>query len=65
MNNVGYGVMADGKPVGIWPTSLQHAREVQARYLKNAMVGVTVSIVPVFVGQPIDQAVDHSPKRFA
>lgn len=65
MNNVGYGVMVDGKPVGIWPTSLQHAREVQARYLKNAMVGVTGSIVPVFVGQPIDQAVDHSPKRFA
>lgn len=65
MNNVGYGVMVDSKPVGIWPTSLQHAREVQARYNKNALVDVAVSIVPVYVGQPIDQAVDHSPKRFA
>lgn len=65
MNNVGYGVMTDGKPVGLWPTSLQHARTIQARYLKNMLTGVTVSIVPVYVGQPVDQAVDHSPKRFA
>lgn len=65
MNNVGYGVLIDGKPAGLWPTPLSHARETQARYLKNALVGVAISIVPVYVGQPIDQAVDHSPKRFA
>ena len=65
MNNIGYGVMTDGKAVGLWPTSLAHARETQARYIKNALVGVVVSIVPVYVGQPVDQAVDHSPKRFA
>lgn len=65
MNNVGYGVLADGQPKGIWPMSLKAAQETQARYIKNALVDVTVSIVPVYVGQPIDQAVDHTPKRFA
>lgn len=65
MNTIGYGVMTDGKPVGLWPTSLSHAREIQARYIRNALTGVTVAIVPVYVGQPIDQSVDHSPKRFA
>lgn len=65
MNNVGFGVMVNNIPKGLWPTSLTHAQEVQARYLKNALPGQIVSIVPVYVGQPIDQAVDHSPKRFA
>ena len=65
MNNVGFGVIVNDKPVGLWPTSLTHAQEVQQRYLKNAMPGQFVAIVPVFVGQPINQAQDHSPKRFA
>lgn len=65
MNNVGFGVMVDNTPKGLWPTSLTHAQEMQARYLKNALLGQVVSIVPIYVGQPINQVQDHSPKRFA
>ena len=65
MNNIGFGVLVDGAPKGLWPISLGHARESQTRYLKTAPPGQVVSIVPVYVGQPIDQVVDQTPKRFA
>lgn len=48
MNPVGYGVMKDDKPYGIWPISFVHASGV-ARRVKG-------EVVPVFIGTAVPPA---------
>lgn len=50
----GYGIIIDGKPTGIWPTSLSHCR-ARAKDLKNLAVNYdkAVEIVPVYAGMPV------------
>ncbi len=56
----GYGVKLNGKPSGIWPTTLEFAREHAKR--KRNSTSLKVEIVQVYTeaGPPIDEVTDDS-----
>lgn len=50
----GYGIKCDGKPFGIWPTSLSHCRErVRAMKTEAKYKHADILIVPVYEGLPM------------
>ncbi len=65
MEHVGYGVCIKKHPHGIWPVGLVRAQDVARRIIDEGIGNGTpkqrieredVSIVPVYVGNPIDLA---------
>ena len=52
MTHVGYGVMKDGKPAGVWPLPAAECQRVMDRY-KSLQPTHHYVIVPVYVGGEI------------
>lgn len=58
---VGYGVLRNGKPAGIWPVSESQARETAQRYLEKdpddsvevvpVSHGLGVRVLPLYTGR--------------
>lgn len=66
MRHVGYGVMKDGKPAGIWPLpAVECARIMQQYKLKEP--AHRYAVVPVYVGGEVTThpAVMPSPAKTA
>lgn len=59
MQLIGYGVMKEGKPSGIWPLPLQRALE-RCRRLQAEHRG-RWEVVPIYVGAP--QTVNPAPVK--
>jgi len=50
MKHLGYGVLLNGKPLGIWPKPWSRA----VQYAKKEQGGPNrVEIVPIYIGAPI------------
>lgn len=52
---VGYGLIEDGKPKGIWPLPLAEQRKAKERYMKTVFDSKVV-IVPIYIGEPLLEA---------
>lgn len=52
MKHVGYGVIKDGLPVGIWPMDFEAAKAARERY-RLKYQGASVEAVPIEIGEPI------------
>lgn len=52
MKLVGFGVVLNGKPSGIWPMPMSEAQNTARRYIHNHGPQA-VAIVPVYTGQPL------------
>lgn len=55
MNHVGFGLMKDGVPFGIWPLPFQAQSNAAHRY-KVTHPTATVVVVPVFAGNGVEPA---------
>lgn len=52
MKHQGYGVLADGKPCGIWPVPMWYAQE-WAHKTRKAAPSKRIEVVPVSSGEPV------------
>lgn len=52
MKDVGFGLLKDGVPIGIWPLPFQ-TQSTAARRYKKAHPTAEIELVPVFVGQGV------------
>jgi hypothetical protein len=57
-NLIGYGLLEDGKPRGIWPMPLEILRQAKKRYVKNSLDS-KIQIVPIYIGDPITEATNE------
>ena len=66
MNQVGFGLLCNGKPSGLWPRNWTSALS-KYRQLRKALPTQDWSIVPVYVGAPVDVVTPplHLPKENA
>lgn len=55
MKDVGFGIMKDGVPVGIWPLPFQTQSTAAHRY-KKISPQAEIEIVPIYVGKGIQPA---------
>lgn len=52
MKQIGYGVMVNYKPSGLWPMSWDEVRKAKGRYEVRSPAAI-VEVVPIYVGAAI------------
>lgn len=51
---VGYGLLKDGKPCGMWPNSYEWQAESRSRMMNiRGNENCAFEIVPVYIGEPV------------
>lgn len=55
MKDVGFGILKNGLPIGIWPLPFQ-TQSTAARRYKERFPTDKIEVVPVFVGKGIEPA---------
>lgn len=55
MNQVGFGILKDGVPAGLWPLPFQAQSNAAHRY-KTTHPLAEISVVPIFVGNGVEPA---------
>lgn len=62
MQHLGFGLMLDGKPQGVWPVPMPYAQWCRARYMRQHL-DRNYEIVPVYAGDPVTLIGDQQPAK--